>query len=596
MLRVFALVKGKDESEPHAFTFTSPTAARAEAEAIKDGLSKIIQASKPVAGTLAASAGGGGDSISAAMAIASAISSVPSSTGESASWYDDGRLKSDVQLQQSLLKANSSLSKTFMESLRTKPDSITTSQFTSQFWATRLHLLRAHAIEKSQTRGAYNVLSTIRPKTEDNTIKLSISKEQIQLIFNQHPLVKRVYDENVPKLNEAAFWSAFFQSRLFKKLKGEKTSEDDPTHPILDKYLQSSDDDERSKRLLASHIPHIIDVEGNEENHSQRQGNQPDFTMRPSHTDRVPIIRTLNSLSEKLISHIPPNDIDPSMHIGVDEETFNSLALRDLQAETAENHVILNIKEQSRFFTPDKGDNSISADALLYSRLDPSQVLHSLNQDLAHLSPTTNLDTATGMDEDSSDSENDPHPPKPRVGSKSGLAAATSQILSAIAQQRAQTDDMFSINLSSTTANTASPAASNLSPTTFDRLVLTHATTTEFLSHFWTAFLSGSPDHVDEIAKLVETLDHAMDRINAVIDTAGKERDAEVDKVKNQIRERFERTGRKVRFDFDTIGGGAKVARQLLAPTIKAIEVAGNEYRKALTAATAAEAEGEANA
>ena len=178
------------------------------------------------------------------MAIASAVSSMPSSGRDTDAWYDDGRLKSDVDLQHSLLKENPLLSKTFMESLRTKPDSISTSQFTAQFWSSRIHLLRAHAIDKNQSRGAYNVLSTIKPKADENTIKLSISKEQIQLIFSQHPLVKRVYDENVPRLSESAFWSAFFQSRLFKKLKGERISEDDPTNPILEKYLQYDEDEE----------------------------------------------------------------------------------------------------------------------------------------------------------------------------------------------------------------------------------------------------------------------------------------------------------------------------------------------------------------
>lgn len=85
--------------------------------------------------------------------------------------------------------------------------------------------------------------------------------------------------------------------------------------------------------MLSAHVPHIIDIEGNEENHSQRKGNQPDFTMRPSSVDRVPIIRTLNNLSEKLLLKVAPNDVDPSLPIGVDEETYNELALRDLQVD-----------------------------------------------------------------------------------------------------------------------------------------------------------------------------------------------------------------------------------------------------------------------
>lgn len=589
MLRIFAQGKDGKDPEPHAFTFTSPTTARAEAESIKDALSKIIQQAKPSTGILAVPASNGGRGNSAAMAIAGAVSSIPASVRDTDAWYDDGRLKSDVDLQHSLLKDNPLLSKTFMESLRTKPDSITNSQFTSQFWSSRIHLLRAHAIEKSQLRGAYNVLSTIKPKTDDNTIKLSISKEQIQLIFGQHPLVKRVYDENVPRLSESAFWSAFFQSRLFKKLKGEKVSDDDPTNPILDKYLQYDEDEERAQRLLASHVPHIIDLEGNEVNHSQRKGNQPDLTMRPTNVDRVPILRTLNALSEKIMSHVPPNDIDPSLPIGVDEETFNSLALRDLQDAAEENRVILNVKDQSRFFSSNK-ENGVSADARRYAQQDPTQVLQYLKADLDRLSSNPNLETAIGVDNDSSsssdDGEGDPGPKKKRhVGSKSSLSAATSQILAAIAQQRSQTDDLSSSSASFSTTGAPSLSTSGLSPALFDRVSLTHATTTEFLQHFWHAFLSGDPDRADEIAKLVETLDRAMDRIKAVADDADAERNVEVARLKQQLRERFERTKRKVKFDFDSIGGGAKVVNQLMAPTVKAIQVAGEKYKKALAAA-----------
>ena len=577
MLKIFAQAPGASAPETHVFTFTSPTTARVEAETIRDALSKTIQTIKSGGVPLAAPGGAGGSS--AAMAIASAVSSNPRAGVDSSAYDDDEKLKKDVDLQQSLLRSNQSLSKTFMESLRTRPESISSSQFTAQFWSTRIHLLRAHAIEKSQIRGAYNVLSSIKPKTVDSTLRLSISKEQIQLIFNQHSLVKRVYDENVPKLSEEAFWSRFFQSRLFKKLKGERITEADPTDNVLDKYLQHNDDAERAKQLMASHVPHIIDVEGNEQNHSQRKGNQPDYTMRPSSYDRVPIIRTLNTLSEKLLSHVAPNDIDPSAPIGVDEETFNELALRDLQGDAAENRVILNIKDQSRFFNSDK-ESGVSADALLYAKQDPVKVLRSIKSDLALVSSNTNLETAIGVNDDSdSDDDDESHSKKGHVGSKASLAGATAQMLAAIAQQRAQSDDLSSSGGFSTAQSFSIPG---LSAPIVDRLCLTHATTTEFLQHFWSAFLSGDPHRADEIGKLVETLNRAMDRIRAVAADAEAERQREMDKLKKQVQDLFERTGKKRRMDFESTPGGKRAVNLLLAPTVKAIEVASQKYKRAL--------------
>ena len=578
MLKIFAQAPGSSTPETHVFSFTSATAARAEADALKDALSRSIQTAKS-GSTLPGTPSEAGAS-SAAMAIASAVSSGRSAKGESDAWYDDSKLKQDVELQKSLLMANPSLSKTFMESLRTKPESISSSQFTSQFWSSRVHLLRAHAIEKNQTRGAYNVLSSIKPTTVDNEIKLSISKEQIQLIFNQHPLINRVYDENVPKLNEKDFWARFFQSRLFKKLKGERITDADPTDNILDKYLQYDDDAERAKRLMAAHVPHIIDVEGNEENHSQRKGNQPDLTMRPTSIDRVPIIRTLNALSEKILSHVAPNDVDPSLPIGVDEETFNELVLRDLQGDAEENRVILNIKDQSRFFNSDK-ERGLSADAILYAQQDPVKVLQSVQADLARVSSSTNLSTAIGVDSDSDSSDDDTsNPKKAHVGSKSSLSAATSQMLSLISAQRAQHDDLTVSSSSFSTSQSSS--TSGLSTLIFERLSLTHATTTEFLQHFWSAFLSGDATRAAEVSKLIETLSRAMDRIKAVAADAETERNKEVEEKRKKVQEFFDRTGRKRKVDYESIKGGAGAVNGLLAPTVRAIGVAKKEYERAL--------------
>jgi transcription initiation factor TFIIH subunit 1 len=265
------------------------------------------------------------------MAIASAILSA---AGAGRDWDDDSRLKADVELQRSLLEESPTLKTMFFESLKTKPESISNSQFTSQFWSTRVNLLRAHAIEKSQTKGSYNVLATMEKAKKEqgsgDAPKMTLTREQVQLIFQQYPLVKRAYDENVPKpLDEITFWSTFFQSRLLKKLRGEKITENDPTDKYLDKYLNVNLETERETvQQVNAHVPHIIDIEGNEENHSQKQGNRPDFTMRPN--SKVPIIRTLNTLSEKIMSQVTPVDGDPSQPIGMDEETFNELQLRDL--------------------------------------------------------------------------------------------------------------------------------------------------------------------------------------------------------------------------------------------------------------------------
>ncbi|EAS36246.3 transcription initiation factor TFIIH subunit 1 [Coccidioides immitis RS] len=547
--------------EQYVFTFTSATNARGEADTIKNVLNTGIQAAKSSHAPVPAGQ-------SAAMAIAKAVIST---TSEKPIWYDDNKLKTDDQLQLSLLSSDPNLRRVFAESLRTKPESVTSGQLREQFWSSRIHLLRAHAIEKAQARGSYNVLASLKPRVENSVTKLNISKEQIQLMFNQHPLVKRAYDENVPRLTEEEFWSRFFQSRLFKKLRGERITESDATDSLLDKYLRV---DEHGERHPVANVPHIIDLEANEDN-AKRYGNRPNFDMRPSPLEKVPIIRTLNALSEKIMANVAPIDHDPSAPIGMDEETFNQLQLRDLRGDEEQNWTILNIKDQSRFFAATK--DAESEEARIFANQDPAAILKSLQVDVTKTYPDRGTGVALGQlvepEEDDSD-EDESHPKKEPVGSKASLARASAQIFEAIRERRTQAD------------SASDSRTCGLSQTVFDSLTLTHATTTEFLHQFWQAFLSGNPDRVSEITSLVESLNRAMDRIKAVANEAEAERQAEVEKLKQHAREVMAATGRNIRPNLKGVEGGRKVVNQLMAPTMNALGKAIAEYKHALAQQT----------
>jgi transcription initiation factor TFIIH subunit 1 len=572
MLKIFEKSPDAPEAVTHLFHFNSPSNPRGEANALKDVLTNLISAIKATDSSVPRANGSG--PASAAMAIANAVTSKPGSGAER--WYDDAQLKTDIELQQSLMKKDPALHRTYMESRRTKPDTISDSQFNSQFWSTRTGMLRAHGVETNQKRGSYNVLSAVKPRQVDGELKMNISAEQVQLIFSQHPLVKRVYDENVPKLNEMDFWSRFFLSRLFKKLKGERIVETDGTDPTFDRYLDASNDNGLNQRLLSTHIPHIIDLEGNEENQGgSKGGNRKDFTMRPGSSAKVPIVRTLNSLSEKIMAHVTPSDVDPADPIGIDEETFNSLALRDLQGDAKENRIMLNIKEQSRFFSNEKTE--VSAEAALYANQVPSEVLFELQTDI---DPTVmdsdatgglDLHTAIGVLDDS-DSE-DEEEKVTHVGSKASMVDAQKQILEGVSARRTELD-----------GSSSQLSLSGLSQRLFDRLTLTQATTTEFLHHFWLLFLSGDADRAGELAKMVETLERAMDRVNAVATDADKEREDVIRKQKQHIRDVYEQTGKKIQWNANSVGGGGKVVREMMAPTIKTLHKALKEYKKALAA------------
>jgi transcription initiation factor TFIIH subunit 1 len=73
-----------------------------------------------------------------------------------------------------------------------------------------------------------------------------------------------------------------------------------------------------------------------------------------------------------------------------------------------------------------------------------------------------------------------------------------------------------------------------------------------------------------------------MERINAVATDAEKERQVEVEKVKQHAREVLQATGKRLRVNLDSIPGGEQAVKRLLGPTIRALDTALMRYKEAL--------------
>jgi transcription initiation factor TFIIH subunit 1 len=506
--------------------------------------------------------------------------------------YNDAKLLADVELQRSLLSTNEALLHRFNQAVRDRPDTITLGQLSNQFWTTRVHLLRSHAVEKAQGAGTYNVLSVVKPVNDGGQFKLNMSKEQIQLIFAQHPLVKKVYNENVPGMSEGDFWSRFFNSRLVRKLRGEKFTDLDPD-PKLDKYLNLDDAADDAPHLLMPSVPHFIDIEGNEQNHSQQLGNRPDMTMRPNTHDKVPILRVLNRMSEKMMADVPPSDGNRHGPVGVDEETYKELQLRDLERAADDNRIVLRVQDQSKFFSSGQGVHT-SSSAATYARRTPAQVLATMQQELSNMTAGQaqnagiNLHTAIGVQDDSSSDEEASVKKKGRVGSRSARCAATLQITKAIKKRHLHNSDYMSpqATLSSEKASEKKREQLlqlGLSEDLFDNLTMTHNTTVEFLHYFWAVYYSGDAERASEVAKLIETLDKSVDRLKAVAATAESERSSTIERMQQDIETAFQRTKRRRKFDPNTVKGGAEVVNRLVEPLYRAIAAARDQYRATLS-------------
>ncbi|KAK3997098.1 hypothetical protein QBC44DRAFT_347127 [Cladorrhinum sp. PSN332] len=592
ILKIIEKPKTPEEQEGQSFMFqfTSPEEARTEANALRDVLSQLLAELR--GGDVPKPAGQQGQPGSAA----TPSNAKPTSTR----WFDDDTLKADIELQLSLLKKDIDLAKTHSEALALKSDAISDAAFNTQFWASRVGLLRAHAFELHQKKGSYNVLSTVKPRAENGEFKLSLSPEQIQSILHQHPLVRRIYNENVPKLTEPEFWSRFFLSKLAKQLRGERITDVDNSDALFDRYLGADNSlGFATKITAAQHVPAIIDLEANEENQGGfKGGNRKDAEMRPR--ANIPIIKTLNSLSEKIMADVAPADFvatpigaaAPETETGnkpnMDEtRVFSELSLHDLRGDTEVNQIKLNVKDQSKFFSNHGGDsknnnNNLNLgedddNAAIYAKQNPEDVLFEVIADLE----TFEDDGAGGIDLHkgigvNDDSESDPGDATmsgiqktPHVGSRAARKAAEVQILDGMRKARAETlgnsDDIES--------------PMGIPPDITQRCYLTQTATTEFLKQFWTAFLSADSgsSSPEELAGHVESLKKCVERIESIAADAEKIRVQIAEKRKREIQEVYQKTGKKLKWVPPK--GGKEQVMALFEHTLFALEKAGGAYR-----------------
>lgn len=451
-MRIFAAPSLTAEPVAHTFKFTKSAGAREEMDAFVNALQGAITAKK-----------------------AAAQKAPPKPTVSEILASQD--VETDADLQEALLRSNPDLSNTFREAV------INGSVTPAQFWSSRTHLLRAFLVERSQQKGPYNVLATIRPKTVDNKITVNMTREKIKDVFAQHPLLRRIYDETVPPLGEDEFWSRFFVSRLCKKLRGERILPSDPVDDKLDMYIniEAEESRKRAREEEEEYVPKVINIEGNEAHNSKKMGNAPDFTMRPSKTD---VIHSINSISLRMLDSLAPKDAEgqagkSSRRPERYEEDYyaQEIQLGDLTVTAEDAKIILNIRDQRDFF---KTHDTV-ADAV---RIEPSIVVASMRQ---AISPDFTLSDHLA-----------------RIQQDETVDATGRRINDSIVHHESR------IGVAPLDGKTVLGAA------THAQLQMSHSATQEFLSLFWAHFLSGDPAKARGLAKMADALKRTQERIEAI--------------------------------------------------------------------------------
>jgi transcription initiation factor TFIIH subunit 1 len=306
--------------------------------------------------------------------------------------------------------------------------------------------------------------------------------------------------------------------------------------------------------------------------------------MQPNSYDKVPILRTLNRMSEKMMEEVTPIDADRHGPAGMDEQTYKEIQLRDLQRDEGDNRVLLKIQDQAHLFASGQGMHT-SSSASTYAERTPAEALSVVWDDFGNLlkekndTGVLNLEPVLGVQEDSSSDEEGSAKKRVKVGSGSARAAATTQIVKAIKKRHLHSADFFSFQ---NTASSQQASKLGLSQSVFNTLTMTHNTTVEFLHYFWAVYFSGDPDRASEVARLIETLDKSLDRIKAVADSAESERAAKVEQLTREYEAYTRRTGKKKKFDPNNIEGGAKAVNKVMSPLVRAIRSAKEQFERSL--------------
>ncbi len=95
--------------------------------------------------------------------------------------------------------------------------------------------------------------SSFNKTQEDDTLKIKVTAELQREVFEEFPIVQRIYAENVgvgmgEEMSETDFWTRYFRSALWERHRASTRKADSGSFrradPVFDSYLEEPDDGE----------------------------------------------------------------------------------------------------------------------------------------------------------------------------------------------------------------------------------------------------------------------------------------------------------------------------------------------------------------
>ncbi|BGP56112.1 hypothetical protein JCM8202_005878 [Rhodotorula sphaerocarpa] len=364
--------------DSHNFTFVSPTNALADRDWFKDQLSQHIARNRErdaqQASVQAAGIQGSGNSPAAPGAAGSATPGPGAgATGKgkgkeadasrggtpSAGTPTSGAAGATASAQATTFRLRKLVLQADPTLLQLHRDLVLTGEITeTEFWAGRQDLIDAVAAEQGLVKGKSGEM--VDPKTvtgQNGEVTVKITPALIRDIFEEFPVVLRAYNDNVPDpLDEAQFWTRYFQSKLFNRNRTTNRAAVDAIKddPIFDKYLGEEDDDIEPRHMPEHEIYRLLDLASTEEDQHEITNQPRDFTMKAGgQKASLPLMRRFNEHSERLLNQTLGSSADRNRGFldpgnAGDRRYYNEIELSDLvQPGSREDRIALTLSERA---------------------------------------------------------------------------------------------------------------------------------------------------------------------------------------------------------------------------------------------------------
>lgn len=218
-----------------------------------------------------------------------------------------------------------------------------------EFWEDRRGLLRAQEMILKQKKGITSSLVSdeLKPVAGNSDVKYVLTPTIIQTIFDQHPILKKAFNDLVQDesktLTEREFWIEYFKSKFFNESKtNQSTASSGSTH--LDPYYQETSTTTTTTEESNIKVSGQCDISRSEEDHvSDYLRYEREAAANGSAWNSL---RQFNKHSLRVLQALKPDNKDDTF---TNANNFDYIEISDLQQVQTPAMAILNVQESQLF-------------------------------------------------------------------------------------------------------------------------------------------------------------------------------------------------------------------------------------------------------